>query len=105
MAGHPLSVAPVDGGFFYRVYCVYLLNQNKTWGRIARGIRTTYGASAGLTGLYGRRRVAYAWCCSIGNSAAYGWPVFMTVDIIAAESSGERDVNGNGKQKTSTGLC
>lgn len=87
MAANPIWSLTVTGGFLSNlVYCVYLLNKNKTWGVYRSGNPPTYWLLGGLTGLlwYGGV-VAYGMgAASLGKlGAIVGWPVFMTLDIIA----------------------
>lgn len=88
MAANPIWALAVSGGFLANFfYCVRLLNKNRTWGifrhqnaglhwllGIAMGMlwfggTLTYGVGAGVMGALG---------------GIIGWPIFMTVDIIAA---------------------
>jgi L-rhamnose-H+ transport protein len=88
MAANPIWALTVSGGFLANfLYCVRLLNKNRTWGvfrqgnagvhwllGIAMGMlwfggTLTYGVGAGIMGTLG---------------GMVGWPIFMTIDIIAA---------------------
>jgi L-rhamnose-H+ transport protein len=87
MAANPIWSLTVTGGFLSNlVYCVYLLNKNKTWSVYCEGNPSTYWLLGGLTGLlwYGGV-VAYGMgAASLGKlGGIVGWPVFMTLDIIA----------------------
>jgi L-rhamnose-H+ transport protein len=87
MAANPIWSLTVSGGFLSNlVYCVYLLNKNRTWGVYREGNPSTYWLLGGLTGLlwYGGV-VAYGMgAASLGKlGGIVGWPVFMTLDIIA----------------------
>jgi L-rhamnose-H+ transport protein len=87
MAANPIWSLTVTGGFLSNlVYCVYLLNKNKTWGVYREGNPSTYWLLGGLMGLlwYGGV-VAYGMgAASLGKlGGIVGWPVFMTLDIIA----------------------
>jgi L-rhamnose-H+ transport protein len=87
MAANPIWSLTVTGGFLSNlVYCLYLLSKNKTWSVYRQGNTSTYWLLGGLTGLlwYGGV-VAYGMCAaSLGRlGGIVGWPVFMTLDIIA----------------------
>jgi len=88
MAANPIWALAVSGGFLANfLYCVRLLNKNRTWSvfrqgnvglhwllGIAMGLlwfggTLTYGVGASFMGLLG---------------GIIGWPIFMTIDIIAA---------------------
>jgi len=87
MAANPIWSLTVTGGFLSNlVCCVYLLSKNKTWAVYREGNPSTYWLLSGLTGLlwYGGV-VAYGMgAASLGKlGGIVGWPVFMTLDIIA----------------------
>src|ERR1700746_2745646 len=87
MAANPIWSLTVTGGFLSNlVYCVYLLNKNKTWGVYREGNPSTYWILGGLTGLlwYGGV-VAYGMgAASLGKlGGLVGWAGFMTLHIIA----------------------
>jgi L-rhamnose-H+ transport protein len=86
MAANPIWALTVSGGFISNcVYCVYLLNKNRTWKVFGKGNRTAnwlLGFSMGLLwfgGLvfYGMGAASMG---SLGN--ILGWPIFMTLDIM-----------------------
>ena len=87
MAANPIWALTVTGGFVSNfLYCVYLLNKNRTWSvfREANSIACwPLGISMGLLWFGGV--VAYgmgaASLGSLGNIV--GWPIFMTLDILA----------------------
>jgi L-rhamnose-H+ transport protein len=88
MAANPIWALTVTGGFFANlVYCVYLLNRNRTWNVDRERRSPVYwllGISMGLlwfigTVLYG---VGAAWLGTLGGIV--GWSIFMTLDIIVA---------------------
>jgi len=106
MAANPIWSLTVAGGFLSNlVYCVYLLNKNKTWGVYREGNPPTYWFLGGLTGLlwYGGV-VAYGMgAASLGKlGGIVGWPVFMTLDIIAGIFWGA--VTGEWKQASKRAL-
>jgi L-rhamnose-H+ transport protein len=87
MAANPIWSLTVTGGFLSNlVYCLYLLNKNKSWGVYRQGNPSTYWPLGCLTGL-----LWYGGVVAYGMGAArlgklggiVGWPVFMTLDIIA----------------------
>jgi L-rhamnose-H+ transport protein len=88
MAANPIWALTVTGGFVANfLYCVYLLNKNRTWKVFREGnplIQWPLGISMGLlwfggTVIYG---IGAASLGSLGNILA--WPIFMTLDIIVA---------------------
>jgi L-rhamnose-H+ transport protein len=88
MAANPIWALTVTGGFVANfLYCVYLLNQNRTWSRFREASPSTnwaLGISMGLLWfggivLYGMGAGSLG---SLGNIV--GWPIFMTIDIITA---------------------
>src|SRR5437870_5536699 len=88
MAANPIWALTVTGGFVSNlVYCVYLLNRNKTWSVYRERSSLAYwllGISTGLlwfggTILYG---VGAASLGALGGIV--GWPIFMILDIIVA---------------------
>src|SRR5215469_1642134 len=87
MAANPIWSLTVTGGFLSNLlYCVYRLNKNRTWRVYAQGNRSTYWVLGCLMGLlwYGGI-VAYGMgAASLGKfGGIVGWPIFMTLDIIA----------------------
>jgi L-rhamnose-H+ transport protein len=88
MAANPIWVLTVTGGFASNlVYCVYLLNRNKSWSVYRKRGSFAYwllGISTGLlwfggTILYGVGAVSLG---ALGGIV--GWPIFMILDIIVA---------------------
>src|SRR5580692_11083539 len=87
MAANPIWALTVTGGFVANfIYCVYLLNRNRTWSVFRKGNRAYWllGILAGLLWFggivfYGMGAASLG---SLGNIV--GWPIFMTIDIIAA---------------------
>jgi len=88
MAANPIWALTVTGGFFANlVYCIYLLNRNRTWSLYRERSSPAYwllGISMGLlwfsgTVLYG---VGAASLGTLGGIV--GWSIFMTLDIIVA---------------------
>jgi L-rhamnose-H+ transport protein len=88
MAANPIWALTVSGGFVANsVYCLYLLNKNRTWGEFRKGNPATdwpLGISTGLLWFAGIvfYGMGAASLGSLGNIV--GWPIFMTIDIIAA---------------------
>ena len=88
MAANPIWALTVTGGFVANfIYCVYLLNRNRTWAVFREGNPATYWALGISTGLLWFGGIAFygmgaASLGSLGNIV--GWPIFMTIDIIAA---------------------
>jgi L-rhamnose-H+ transport protein len=88
MAANPIWALAVSGGFLANfLYCVRLLNQNRTWNSFRQGnslIHWLLGISMGAlwfggTLTYG---VGAVFMGTLGG--IIGWPIFMTIDIIAA---------------------
>jgi len=88
MAANPIWALTATGGFVANfLYCVYLLNKNRTWSVFREGSPSTYwllGVSMGLLWFGGI--VLYGMgAASLGTlGGIVGWPIFMTIDIIAA---------------------
>jgi L-rhamnose-H+ transport protein len=88
MAANPIWALTVTGGFVANfLYCVYLLNRNRTWVVFGQGSPSIYwllGVSMGLLWFGGI--VLYGMgAASLGAlGGIVGWPIFMTIDIIAA---------------------
>jgi L-rhamnose-H+ transport protein len=87
MAANPIWALTVTGGFVSNfLYCVYLLNKNRTWSVFREGNSIAcwlLGVSMGLLWFggivfYGMGAASLG---SLGNIV--GWPIFMTVDILA----------------------
>jgi len=88
MAANPIWALTVTGGFVSNVvYCVYLLNRNRSWSVYRKRGSLAYwllGISTGLlwfggTILYGVGAVSLG---ALGGIV--GWPIFMILDIIVA---------------------
>lgn len=88
MAANPIWALTVTGGFVANfVYCVYLLNKNRTWAVFREGNPLVYcllGISTGVL-WFGGTIVYGMGAASMGAlGGIVGWPVFMTIDVIAA---------------------
>ena len=88
MAANPIWALTVTGGFVANfLYCVYLLNKNRTWAVFRQGSSSAYwllGISMGLL-WFGGIVLYGTGAASLGNlGGIVGWPIFMTIDIIAA---------------------
>jgi L-rhamnose-H+ transport protein len=87
MAANPIWALTVTGGFVSNfLYCVYLLNKNRTWSVYREGNSIAcwlLGSSMGLLWFGGI--VFYGMGAAslglLGNIV--GWPIFMTLDILA----------------------
>jgi L-rhamnose-H+ transport protein len=88
MAANPIWALTVSGGFVANLlYCVYLLNKNRTWPVFRAGNPTAYWLLGTLMGLlwFGGTVLYGMGAASLGAlGAIVGWPIFMTIDIIAA---------------------
>jgi L-rhamnose-H+ transport protein len=86
MAANPIWALTVTGGFVSNfLYCVYLLNKNRTWVVFREGNPYAYWPLGILMGLLWFAGVVFygtgaASMGSLGNIV--GWPIFMTLDII-----------------------
>jgi L-rhamnose-H+ transport protein len=87
MAANPIWALTVTGGFVSNfLYCVYLLNKNRTWSVFREGNSNAcwlLGISMGLLWFggivfYGMGAASLG---SLGNIVC--WPIFMTLDILA----------------------
>jgi L-rhamnose-H+ transport protein len=109
MAANPIWSLTVTGGFLSNlVYCLYLLNKNKSWGAYREGNPSTYWFLGGLTGLlwYGGV-VAYGMgAASLGTlGGIVGWPVFMTLDMIAGIFWGAVTGEWSGASRRARAYC
>jgi L-rhamnose-H+ transport protein len=88
MAANPIWALTVSGGFVANfLYCVYLLNKNRTWAVFRQGSPLTYGLLGISMGLlwFGGIVLYGMGAASLGAlGGIVGWPIFMTIDIIAA---------------------
>jgi L-rhamnose-H+ transport protein len=88
MAANPIWVLTVTGGFVANfLYCVYLLNKNRTWRVFGEGNPSTYwplGISMGVLWFGGIIFYGMGAAAMGALGGIVGWPVFMTIDIIAA---------------------
>jgi L-rhamnose-H+ transport protein len=88
MAANPIWALTVTGGFVANfLYCVYLLNKNRTWSVFREGNRSGYwllGISMGLLWFSGTVFYGMGAASLGGLGGIVGWPIFMTIDIIAA---------------------
>ena len=88
MAANPVWALTVTGGFVANfIYCVYLLNKNRTWSEFHEGnafANWPLGLSMGLLWFGGT--VVYGIGATVLGALGgiVGWPIFMTIDIIAA---------------------
>ena len=88
MAANPIWALTVTGGFVANfLYCVYLLNKNRTWSVFREGNPSTCWLLGILMGLlwFGGMVLYGMGAASLGAlGGIVGWPIFMTIDIIAA---------------------
>jgi L-rhamnose-H+ transport protein len=86
MAANPIWALTVTGGFVSNfLYCLYLLNKNRTWTVFREGNPYASWPLGFLMGLLWFGGVVFygtgaASMGSLGNIV--GWPIFMTLDII-----------------------
>jgi L-rhamnose-H+ transport protein len=90
------------------LYPLYLLRKNKTWGRYAAGWRTVlYALGASAMGLlwYGGVSLYGAGAAMMGPlGAVLGWPIFMSMNIIAANVLGAATGEWSGTSPAARGL-
>jgi L-rhamnose-H+ transport protein len=87
MAANPIWALAVTAGFVANlVYCVYLLQKNRTWSAYGRDRSPQYWLLGLSTGLlwFGGIVLYGTGAASLGSlGGILGWPMFMIVDIIA----------------------
>jgi L-rhamnose-H+ transport protein len=87
-AANPIWALTVTAGFVANfLYCVYLLNKNRTWAVFREGKPSAYWPLGILTGLlwFGGTVLYGMGAAALGLlGGIVGWPVFMTVDIFGA---------------------
>ncbi len=110
MAGNGIWALSVSCGFLPNLaYCVYLLNKNHTW-----GVYREKPSGAGYT--MGASLMGILWYCGLvvygmGTDALgalgsiVGWPVFMTMDIIAGMFWGFLGGEWKGASRTAFTYC
>jgi L-rhamnose-H+ transport protein len=87
MAANPIWALTVTGGFVSNfLYCVYLLNKNRSWSVFREGNASACWLLGILMGLLWFGGVVFygmgaASLGLLGN--ILGWPIFMTLDILA----------------------
>jgi L-rhamnose-H+ transport protein len=88
MAANPIWALTVTGGFVANfLYCVYLLNKNRTWSVFREANSSPHWLLGILMGsLWFGGTVLYGvGAASLGAlGGIVGWPIFMTIDILAA---------------------
>jgi L-rhamnose-H+ transport protein len=88
MAANSIWALTLTGGFVANfLYCVYLLNKNRTWSVFHEGNPSGYWLLGLLMGLlwFGGTVLYGMGAASLGAlGGIIGWPIFMTVDIIGA---------------------
>jgi len=88
MAANPIWALTVTGGFVANcIYCVYLLNRHRTWSAFREGSLVANWLLSISMGLlwFGGTLIYGVGATSLGAlGGVVGWPIFMTIDIIAA---------------------
>ena len=88
MAANPIWALAVSGGFLANcIYCVQLLNKNRTWGLFRHrnpGLYWLLGVTMGLLWFGGTLTYGVGARFMGPLGGIIGWPIFMTIDIIAA---------------------
>ena len=110
MAGNAIWALGVSCGFLPNAaYCIYLLNKNHTWGVFrekSAGARVPMGAA--LMGLlwYSGMVVYGMGTAALGAlGKIVGWPVFMSVDILAGIGWGFLGGEWKGASRTALTYC
>lgn len=87
MAANPIWALTVTGGFVANfLYCIYLLNKNRTWRVFLEESNPAYWMLGILTGVLWFGGIVFygMGAAALGSlGAIIGWPIFMTLDIIA----------------------
>lgn len=110
MAGNAIWSLAVTAGFIANaIYCVYLLNKNHTWGIFTgEGAGVGYWLGGALMGAFwfGGLVVYGMGAAALGTlGGIIGWPVFMSMDIIAGISWGFINREWKGASRGSYGYC
>ncbi|MGO8787023.1 MAG: L-rhamnose/proton symporter RhaT [Terriglobia bacterium] len=110
MSGNGIWALAVSCGFLPNAaYCVYLLNKNHTWGVFREtGTGANYVLGATLMGfLWYIGVVVYGMGAdALGTlGGIIGWPVYMSVDIIAGLIWGFLGGEWKGASRTALGYC
>jgi L-rhamnose-H+ transport protein len=93
MASNLVWALALSSGFLANAgYCVYLLQKNRTWGLLTQGnVLARYWLGAVLMGIVWFLGIAVygIGAAALGTlGAVVGWPLFMAMNIIAANSWG-----------------
>jgi L-rhamnose-H+ transport protein len=110
MSGNAIWALAVSTGFLANAgYCFYLLSKNHTWGVfVEKPAGAGYALGAALMGvLWYSGLVAYGMGAdALGTlGGIVGWPVFMSVDIIAGIAWGFLGGEWKGASRRSLGYC
>ena len=110
MSGNVIWALAVSCGCLPNVaYCVYLLNKNQTWGVFRKeSTGPMFALGAALMGVlwYSGLVVYGTGTAALGTlGKIVGWPVFMTVDIIAGIGWGFLGGEWKGAGRTALGYC
>jgi L-rhamnose-H+ transport protein len=109
MAANPIWALTVTGGFVVNfLYCAYLLNKNHTWSVFRQGNRIVHWLLGIMMGLlwFGGIMIYGMGAASLGSlGAIVGWPIFMTVDIIAALCWGALSGEWRGASQCAVAYC
>lgn len=104
MAANPIWALTVTGGFVSNfVYCVYLLNKNRTWVVFREGSPYASGLLGILMGLLWFGGVVFygTGAASLGSlGSMLGWPIFMILDIIVGLFWGAQSGEWRGASRT-----
>jgi L-rhamnose-H+ transport protein len=108
MESNLLWALALSSGFLANAgYCVYLLQKNRTWGALTQGnVRARYWLGAVLMGtVWFFGIAAYGiGAVNLGTlGAVVGWPMFMAMNIIAANAWGAATGEWKGSSRATYG--
>lgn len=110
MSGNAIWAIGVSCGFLPNAaYCIYLLNKNRTWGVfVEKSPATAFAMGSALMGLlwYSGLVVYGMGTAAMGTlGKIVGWPVFMSVDILAGIAWGFLGGEWKGASRTALRYC
>jgi L-rhamnose-H+ transport protein len=110
MAGNAIWALSISSGFIVNaVYCVYLLNKNRTWGAfLQKPAGLSYWLGAALMGAlwFGGIVVYGMGAAALGAlGGIIGWPVYMSINIITGNAWGFVGGEWKGAGRLALGYC
>jgi L-rhamnose-H+ transport protein len=109
MAANPIWTLTVTAGFLVNfLYCAYLLSKNRTWSAFREGDAAIYWPLGIATGILWFSGIVFygmgaALLGTLGGIV--GWPIFMTVDILAALFWGALSGEWRGASRRAIAYC